>query len=56
MPWAASDLLRVAFCRTKREHAHVSFSHQSMSFKKRPSAEARTAGLPLEIDWLVCVS
>lgn len=37
---AVSDLLRVAFCRTLIERAKVSFGHQSMSFKKRKSAEA----------------
>ena len=30
----ASDLLRIAFCRTMIERANVSFGHQSMSFKK----------------------
>lgn len=33
----ATDLLKVAFCRTMIERANVSFGHQSMSFKK-PSA------------------
>lgn len=37
---AASDLLRVAFCRTLIERASVSFGHQSMSFKKRKDQEA----------------
>lgn len=30
----ASDLLRIAFCRTLIQHANVTFGHQSMSFKK----------------------
>jgi len=30
----SANLLRVAFCRTMIAHAHVSFGHQSMSFKK----------------------
>jgi hypothetical protein len=34
----ASDLLRVAFCRTMIERANVSFGHQSMSFKKPEDA------------------
>lgn len=29
-----SDLLKIVFCRVLIEHANVSFSHQSMSFKK----------------------
>lgn len=36
----ASNLLRVAFCRTLIERASVSFGHQSMSFKKRTAQEA----------------
>ncbi len=35
----ATDLLKIAFCRTLIETAHVSFGHQSMSFKKRPGVE-----------------
>ena len=31
------DLLKVAFCRVLIESAHVSFGHQSMSFRKRPT-------------------
>jgi hypothetical protein len=31
----AVDLLKVAFCRTMIEAAHVSFGHQSMSFKRK---------------------
>lgn len=31
----AYNLLKIAFCRTMIEHAHVSFGHQSMSFKKK---------------------
>ncbi len=31
---AATNLLKVSFCRTMIELANVSFSHQSMSFKK----------------------
>ena len=34
-PWI-SDLLKVAFCRVMIANAHVSFGHQSMSFKSRP--------------------
>ncbi len=30
------DLLRIAFCRVMIQHAHVTFGHQSMSFKRRP--------------------
>jgi DNA methylase len=36
---AASDLLRVAFCRTLIARANVSFGHQSMSFRKRKDQE-----------------
>lgn len=36
-----ADLLRITFCRTMIETAHVSFAHQSMSF--RQPAEAGTA-------------
>lgn len=36
---AVADLLKIAFCRTLIETAHVSFGHQSMSFKKRPAVE-----------------
>ena len=36
-PPAAVDLLKVAFCRTMIEAAHVSFGHQSMSFKRKPA-------------------
>lgn len=43
----ACDLLKVAFCRTMMDHAHVSFGHQSMSFKqKRKHADANAALLP----------
>lgn len=38
---ATADLLRVAFCRTAIETAHVSFAHQSMSFKKRNGASGQ---------------
>jgi len=31
----AVDLLKIAFCRTMIDFAHVSFGHQSMSFKRR---------------------
>ena len=31
-----SDLLKVAFCRVMIANAHVSFGHQSMSFKSKP--------------------
>jgi hypothetical protein len=34
----ASNLLKVAFCRTLIERANVSFGHQSMSFKKNGNA------------------
>jgi len=34
LPPGTRDLLKVAFCRTLIERAHVSFGHQSMSFKK----------------------
>lgn len=34
LPLGATDLLRVAFCRTMIERANVSFGHQSMSFKR----------------------
>ena len=36
IPAAAVDLLKLAFCRALIETAHVSFGHQSMSFKKAP--------------------
>ena len=42
----ATDLLKVAFCRTMIEHAHVTFGHQSMSFKKRPPPSHRELLLP----------
>jgi hypothetical protein len=32
---AAVDLLKITFCRTVIDFAHVSFGHQSMSFKRR---------------------
>jgi len=34
-----ANLLRIAFCRTAIESAHVSFGHQSMSFKKRVDSQ-----------------
>jgi hypothetical protein len=34
LPEASADLLKLAFCRSLIAHAHVSFAHQSMSFKK----------------------
>lgn len=41
---AAVDLLRIVFCRMMIDSAHVSFGHQSMSFKKKPeSASAYSA-------------
>lgn len=42
VPPRTADLLKVAFCRTMMDHAHVSFGHQSMSFKKK---RHRTDGL-----------
>src|SRR5947207_5967656 len=32
---ASVDLLKITFCRTMIDFAHVSFGHQSMSFKRR---------------------
>jgi len=46
LPARAGDLLKIAFCRTMMEHAHVSFGHQSMSFKKRRQARETDAVLP----------
>lgn len=37
-----SDLLKIAFCRTMIETSHVSFGHQSMSFKKQSHAQQET--------------
>ena len=34
-PKSVVDLLKVTFCRTMIDFAHVSFGHQSMSFKRR---------------------
>ncbi len=34
LPVSVADLLKIAFCQTMIEQAHVSFGHQSMSFKK----------------------
>lgn len=34
-----ADLLKIAFCRAMIETSHVSFGHQSMSFKKQPHAQ-----------------
>ena len=42
----ALDLLKVAFCRTVMENAHVSFGHQSMSFKKRENTKSAAPVLP----------
>jgi len=42
----AVDLLKVAFCRTLIQHAHVTFGHQSMSFKKRLQPSHRELLLP----------
>ncbi|HEV3261830.1 MAG TPA: hypothetical protein VG013_33580 [Gemmataceae bacterium] len=50
VPGNAADLLKVAFCRTMMDHAHVSFGHQSMSFKKRKSSQTAATGLPGLID------
>jgi len=35
LPVTVSDLLKITFCRTMIQRANVSFSHQSMSFKKQ---------------------
>lgn len=43
VPQGAWDLLQIAFCRTMMDHAHVSFGHQSMSFKKRPRQPEKPA-------------
>lgn len=40
------DLLKIAFCRTIIAHAHVTFGHQSMSFKKRPPPDRKEMLLP----------
>jgi len=42
IPPSAVDLLKVAFCRAMIDAAHVSFGHQSMSFKRKQ------AGAPFE--------
>jgi hypothetical protein len=42
----AANLLKVAFCRTMMDHAHVSFGHQSMSFKKKRQREGDATFLP----------
>ncbi len=34
LPVGASNLLKIAFCRVMIQQAHVSFSHQSMSFRR----------------------
>lgn len=39
------SLLKIAFCRVMIQNAHVSFSHQSMSFKQPASHHDRTLGL-----------
>jgi DNA modification methylase len=44
LPAPVTDLLKVAFCRTMMGHAHVTFGHQSMSFKRRETS--RTLTLP----------
>jgi hypothetical protein len=50
----AADLLRVAFCRTLIERAHVSFGHQSMSFRKRAARPpGPDAGAPIAASWTV---
>jgi SAM-dependent methyltransferase len=43
----ASNLLKVAFCRTMIETANVSFGHQSMSFKK--ADEQMSLAVPMDI-------
>ena len=43
-------LLKIAFCRTMMEHAHVSFGHQSMSFKKRRPGKEAEVVLPGLLD------
>jgi hypothetical protein len=51
LPEQASDLLKIAFCRTMMEHAQVSFGHQSMSFrKKRRQPVGAAAVLPGLLD------
>jgi len=47
----ACDLLKIAFCRTMMEHAHVSFGHQSMSFKKKRPQPVEAAVLPGLLDY-----
>ncbi len=37
-----SDLLKIAFCRAMIETSHVSFGHQSMSFKKQSHVQQET--------------
>jgi hypothetical protein len=43
-PPGAADLLDVAFCRAMIESAHVSFGHQSMSFRKGAVPDGEHAG------------
>lgn len=56
----ACDLLKVAFCRTMMDHAHVSFGHQSMSFKKQPNPKVVALpgfeGNPVVATWEQAVS
>ncbi len=57
VPEKASDLLKIAFCRTMMEHAHVSFGHQSMSFQKHKQPGPAVTSLfgpedhPVAITW-----
>jgi hypothetical protein len=46
VPRAIADLRKIAFCQTMMAHAHVSFGHQSMSFKKKHRPESPSAVLP----------
>ncbi len=50
LPEQASNLLKIAFCRTMMEHAHVSFGHQSMSFRKCRQAKTAEVVLPGLLD------
>jgi DNA modification methylase len=53
-PTAAADLLRIAFCRVMIGAAHVSFGHQSMSFRARsnePGLFALDPLTPLAAAW-----
>ena len=43
VPREVTDLLLVAFCRVMIERAHVSFAHQSMSFREKAAAKPQEA-------------